>query len=126
VSNNLTEMLALVKGLEALPVDWAGMVCSDSSITLGRAFKGWKWTNIPEWLHHRYQAARARLINYDNFTHTLLCGHPTKAQLAAGTGRHGYPVSEHNVWCDEACKKAGEIFLDKATPQVVREPAYAS
>lgn len=36
VSNNLTEMLALVRGLEMLPDDWSGTVYSDSQVTLGR------------------------------------------------------------------------------------------
>jgi len=111
VTNNLTEMLAVIKGLEALPVDWCGTVLSDSQITLGRLFLGWKWNNIPAWAHHRFQAVRARLVHFDKFEHVLLAGHPTRAQLAAGIGRHGYPVSIHNVWCDQACGKAGEDAL---------------
>jgi ribonuclease HI len=111
VTNNLTEMLAMIKGLESLPDDWKGTVCSDSMITLGRIFKGWKWTKIPNWVIRRFDAVRTRLVHFDEFEHILLCGHPTKAQLAAGVGRHGYPVSEHNVWCDLACRKAGEEGL---------------
>lgn len=112
VTNNLTEMLALIKGLESLPADWRGTVLSDSQITLGRAFLGWKWNNIPLWAHHRFQVVRARLVHFDAFDHVLLAGHPTRAQLAAGIGRHGYPVSVHNVWCDQACGKAGEDALE--------------
>jgi hypothetical protein len=33
----------------------------------------------------------------------LLDGHPTQAQLAAGVGKRGHPVSAHNVACDRAC-----------------------
>lgn len=113
VTNNLTEMLALIKGLECLPADWQGTVLSDSQITLGRAFMGWKWNNIPAWVHHRFQTGRARLVHYDAFEHVLLAGHPTRAQLAAGVGRHGYRVSEHNVWCDKACGVAGQEALDQ-------------
>lgn len=118
VSNNLTEMLALVKGLESLPEDWKGEVFSDSQITLGRAFTGWKWTHIPTWLHLRYSRVREYLVYFDRFEYTLLAGHPTKVQLAAGVGRHGYPVSVHNVWCDDACRRAGEYLLTKAESEI--------
>jgi ribonuclease HI len=117
ITNNLTEMLALVRGLLILPEEWSGTICSDSQITLGRAFMGWKWKNIPAWLHHDYQRARARLKNWDKIEFQLLQGHPTKAELTAGVGSRGYPVSEHNVWCDKAC---GEIAASMETfPQDV-------
>lgn len=61
ITNNQTEMLALIAGLEQLPVDFQGTIYSDSNVTLGRAFIGWKWTNIPLWMHKRYQKVRARL-----------------------------------------------------------------
>jgi ribonuclease HI len=118
VTNNLTEMLALIKGLESLPADWRGTVLSDSQITLGRAFLGWKWNNIPLWAHHRFQTVRAWLVHFDAFEHVLLAGHPTRAQLAAGIGRHGYPVSLHNVWCDKACTRAGEEALEQMQYQI--------
>jgi hypothetical protein len=108
VTNNQTEMMAMVKGLESLPVNWVGTIFSDSQVTLGRSFAGWKWANIPSWLVHRFQAARARLLHFDEFDHVLLAGHPTRAQLLSGVGKHGYPVSVHNVWCDQACRIAGE------------------
>lgn len=103
ITNNLTEMLALVRGLQALPISWAGTVYSDSQVTLGRVFLGWKWKNIPLWLHHEYQQARARLLNWEQTQWVLLQGHPTKAELADGVGSRGAPVSEHNKWCDMAC-----------------------
>lgn len=111
ITNNFTEMLALINGLRALPDGWAGTVYSDSQITLGRAFDGWKWTNIPDWLHREYQVERARL-DWKNIKHILVQGHPTKAELAAGIGSRGYPVSEFNVWCDKACGDAGRWYLD--------------
>jgi ribonuclease HI len=110
VTNNLTEMLALVRGLQALPDGWAGTIYSDSQITLGRAFDGWKWKNIPPWLHDEYKAARVRL-NWPQIKHVLLQGHPTRAELLAGVGKSGRPVSEHNVWCDQACGLAAEEYL---------------
>jgi ribonuclease HI len=113
ITNNLTEMMALVNGLEALLSDWVGTVLSDSQVTLGRAFLGWKWKNVPLWLHHRYQVARTRLVNWDSLQWTLLQGHPTKAELTAGVGSRGYPVSIHNQWCDKACGQAAEEFLKR-------------
>jgi ribonuclease HI len=116
ITNNLTEMLALVRGLQALPVSWTGTVYSDSQITLGRVFQGWKWKNIPLWLHHEYQQARACLVSWDKIKWALLQGHPTKAELAAGVGSRGYPVSEHNVWCDKACGLRAAEFLREMEP----------
>lgn len=118
ITNNLTEMLAVVRGLQALPSAWTGTIYSDSQITLGRVFLGWKWKNIPLWLHHEYQQARARLVNWEKIQWVLLQGHPTKAELAAGVGSRGYPVSEHNVWCDKACGERAAEFLREMEVEV--------
>ena len=117
ITNNFTEMLALIYGLERLPVGFKGTVCSDSEITLGRAFWGWQWNGIPDWMHRRYQAARKRLPNYDSLTPLLLDGHPTAQQLADKIGKRGHPVSIHNVWCDRACGEAGQQYLQMMEPQ---------
>ena len=116
ITNNLTEMLAVVRGLQALPDDWIGTVNSDSQITLGRLFDGWKWKGIPPWLHAEFQKERARLAKWDWLYHRLLQGHPTKAELAAGMGKRGYPVSEHNQWCDWACGEAAAEFVRGRMP----------
>lgn len=110
ITNNLTEMLALIMGFEELPESWIGTVCSDSMVTLGRVFMGWKWKNIPTWIHRRYQYERRRLKYFEQFNYVLLDGHPTKAQLELGFGKRGHPVSEHNVWCDEACGLKAQFF----------------
>lgn len=112
ITNNLTEMLALLYGIEWLsPAARDVHVLSDSQNALGRLFWGWKWSNIPEWMHEIYRAQRARLIYWETFKITLLDGHPTKAQLAAGIGKRGNPVSIHNVWCDQACRDQAERFM---------------
>lgn len=111
VTNNLTEMMALLMGLRPLPNDWRGTIYSDSAITLGRAFDGWRWAGIPMWMQKQYQQETLRLVNWRTLGHVLLDGHPTAAQLAAGVGKRGHPVSEHNVWCDKACRRAGEHYL---------------
>lgn len=102
ITNNLTEMIALVRGLAALPDGWAGAVYSDSQITLGRLFAGWKMAGIPPVLV-RQGAEALRRLDVPNVRYVLLDGHPTKAQLLVGRGKRGNLVSEHNVWCDREC-----------------------
>lgn len=111
VTNNLTEMLALVYGLLSLPPIWLGTIYSDSQITLGRASLGWKWKNIPSWLYKEFGCAAKRLVNFKDIKYVLLQGHPTKSELLAGVGSKGYPVSEHNVWCDLACGQRAREFM---------------
>lgn len=111
ISNNVTEMLAVVAALKHLDPHADVHIFSDSMITLGRLFLGWKWTGIPAWLHRRYQAERQRLPRFHLYRHTLLDGHPTQAHLAAGVGKRGHPVSRHNAWCDYACGKAAKVYL---------------
>lgn len=102
VTNNHTELLALVLGLEALDADFAGTVYSDSWVSLQRVFRAAKLNNVPQWLVERLQILQksGRLANLD---YTLLDGHPTRAQIEAGIGKRGHPVSIHNVWCDQQC-----------------------
>ena len=104
VTNNLTELLALVRGIAALPNDWAGTVYSDSWVSLQRVFLGAKLNNVPDWLIADVEATRERLKAMQA-TYVLLDGHPTRAQMAAGKGKRGAPVSEHNVFCDAACNR---------------------
>lgn len=111
ITNNQTEMLAILEGLKRLPDCFDGTIYSDSQVTLGRVFMMWKWKNIPEWMHKLYREQRARLTHWNAIKYVLLDGHPTKAQLQAGVGKRGHPVSEHNVWCDHACQQAGEAFM---------------
>lgn len=109
VTNNITELIALIAGMEALPVGWNGICVSDSQITIGRLFWGWQWRHVPQVLITRWQVARSCLG--ESVTSLHVDGHPTQAQLAAGRGKRGNPVSEHNVWCDQACTAAGLAYL---------------
>lgn len=104
VTNNQTEMLAILEGIKHLPDDFDGTIYSDSNVTLGRLFRKWKWTNIPEWMKDIFKQETRRLINWKKVQGTLVQGHPTKDELEIGMGHKGYPVSEHNVWCDSACQ----------------------
>lgn len=111
VSNNHTEQIALTLALEAMPNGWSGTVYSDSQIALGRVFKGWREQNLPANISRRSKAAVARLGKIET---VLLQGHPTKEDLKCGIGKkRNLPVSEHNVWCDKACRKAAEEYLEK-------------
>lgn len=113
ITNNYTEMIAILNGLAELPEGWAGIVCSDSKITLGRLFWEWKWTGIPARIIRRAAIVLQRL-DLANSTVLLVDGHPTAAQLAAGVGKRGGPVSEHNVWCDAECGRRGRAFRKAA------------
>lgn len=109
ITNNHMEQIAITLALEAMPDGWGGIVYSDSQIALGRVFKGWKTKNLPRNISQRSAAALARMGRVEP---VLLQGHPTKADLACGTGsRRGFPVSIHNVWCDEKCSQEARKHL---------------
>jgi ribonuclease HI len=116
VTNNLTEMLAVVRAMDDVPNDWMGMVLSDSQITLGRLFLGWKWKNIPDWLVNEFARMKIWHDHFAKWEHALLQGHPTKNELLIGKGSRGYPVSEHNVWCDKACGERASKWLEEHDP----------
>lgn len=48
VTNNLMEFIALYEVIKSLPEGWSGEIVSDSKITLGRIFYGWKCNGLPE------------------------------------------------------------------------------
>lgn len=107
-SNNWAEQIAIVLALEAMPDGWSGLVCSDSMIALGRVFKGWRTKNLPENIKQRAKDAVARLGKIET---RLLQGHPTKKDLENGVGaKRGFPVSKHNVFCDEECNRQAKKF----------------
>lgn len=109
VSNNLTELLAAVEAMEALPAGWNGTIHTDSHCTLRRlvndraSMKG-----IPAWLQDRLKAARGRL---GGFQVRLLGGHPDDAELGRGARADGARVSSHNVYVDTLCAQAKGRFL---------------
>lgn len=110
VSNNVAEFFALIAALDVVPHGWAGTVYSDSQVTLGRLFRGWKLTGLPPFLV-TYGARVRQRLDLPNIKHVLLSGHPTQADLLAGVSKkRGLPVSEHNVRCDELCRfRAAEL-----------------
>lgn len=109
VSNNNTELLALLRGIECLPDNWNGMVYSDSGIALGWVFRQFRLDSVPDYLRGLLSGtligAKERGVVMDC---RLLAGHPTKADLEAGyrvkKAPH-YPVSPFNVLCDDLCTR---------------------
>lgn len=116
ITNNLSEMAALLKGLRMLPDDWCGVIYTDSQITLGRAAWGWRWHGIPDWMYRAFGLQTARLKHWGEIRFVLLAGHPTKAQLAAGVGRNDLPVSIHNVAVDRLCNEQAAKFKAEQEP----------
>ena len=104
ITYNLTELLAIVNGRKALPYAWSGTIYSDSWVSLQRVFLAAKLANVPPWLVTRLQTLQ-RDGWFSGCHWQLLDGHPTKAQLAAGVGKRGGPVSPHNVWADQECTR---------------------
>jgi ribonuclease HI len=104
ITNNLAELLAIVNGRESLPYAWTGTIHSDSWVSLQRVFLAAKLKNVPPWLVERLQKLQ-RDGWFSGCAWKLLDGHPTKAQLAAGVGKRGGPVSPHNVFCDAECNR---------------------
>jgi ribonuclease HI len=120
ITNNLTELLAAVRALEAMPDGWAGVLYTDSQITLFRVerrpgtAKRAGMAGIPPDLIARRDHVHNRLGPYQV---ALLGGHPTREELAAGKRREGMPCSPHNVACDEACGRHSRSFLRSRSPQ---------
>ena len=108
VTNNQMEYYAVLKGLEDLPNDSSVIVYSDSLITLGRMFQGWKNKNIPkEWIERlNTQKKRVNILAYRH-----LDGHPTKKQLEEGKGKRGNLVSKWNVMADKLCSDQAKSLL---------------
>jgi len=79
VTNNQTEMFALLRGLLELPVYRPVAVYSDSMVTLGRLWNGYRWKNIPQLLHDWHKEVRAKITDWNRFQIILLSGHPTRA-----------------------------------------------
>jgi len=110
ITNNLTELLAILNARASLPYAWTGAIYSDSWVSLQRVFLAAKLANVPDWLIVRLQCMQ-RDGWFSGCSWQLLDGHPTKAQLMAGVGKRGRPVSKWNVFCDEACGRRAREYL---------------
>jgi ribonuclease HI len=100
-SNNHSELMAILKGLESRPPGWSGRVVSDSLNAADR-FNGRSLLDphhIPMEVINRMVAILARCGTIQ-WAHVK--GHPSREDLKAGH-RNGTPVSKHQVWCDLEC-----------------------
>lgn len=135
ISNNVTELAAVMMALRVLPDGQLFTLYTDSLITLRRVvdLEEAKWKGIPDKL-------RALTIRHakraGGYSAILLAGHPTKQDLAQGYkvkpskdeakpfGK-SYPVSVHNVRCDELCtqeaKRAIEVLMEEEAARVTEQ-----
>lgn len=104
VTNNQTEMVAMLQGILELPIPYEGNIFSDSMITIGRVSMNWAWQNIDRQQVLQFNALRSTR-DFKKMRFILLDGHPTRVELQAGVGKKGHPVSEFNVRCDRECQK---------------------
>lgn len=114
VSNNVSELYALVNGLLAMPPRWHGDVYSDSHVTLLRVFQAGRLRGVPVSLTKRLQRAQ-RHCNIEACNPILLSGHPTRKELAAGVSKKGRPVSAWNAWCDKECTRLAKKMFAEVT-----------
>ena len=106
VSNNTTELLAAVLGLEATGPGFSGVWYTDSKVTVYRLTTSTKFKGCPDWLRNRALAVREN----QKYTVKLLGGHPNKAELTTGIRSDGAPVSKWNVWCDKECRRLAKEY----------------
>ena len=109
ISNQVSAFVALLAGLAALPAGWSGNVASPQEIALGRVCRGDALTDIPSVLLQRGQRVLQR-FDLDALQPVLLAGQPTQAQLRAGVGAHGKPVSQHQVTCQTLCQQVAQVW----------------
>lgn len=101
-TNNHTELIAAIEALEAMAEGWSGTFYSDSKITLGRLFQGWRCKNVPVDYIIRFKCALARLGDVKG---SHVDGHASKKHLEAGIGKRGNPVSKWNNFVDNLCNQ---------------------
>lgn len=105
ITNNLTELLGAVRGLEAMGENWNGVWHTDSQITMFRLIRPSSKHSVPKWLEGRIKA----LAIHRKWTHQMVGGHATKAELAAGIRkRNGFKTSKWNSWVDKLCNQTKE------------------
>jgi ribonuclease HI len=108
VTNNMTELYAMLQAFEDLPPGWKGTVVTDSLNTLRRfresdsqSFKG-----VPHELRQRVRDVRRK---FPDVGFLLVAGHASQQDLRVGY-KEGLPVSKWNVWCDKQCWKEKDRF----------------
>jgi hypothetical protein len=127
ISNNFTEVMAILMAMEGLPFGWKGEIRSDSRVALATCLHGKAKTWLPGRLNDLLRENRKRFVLRD-IVWTLLAGHPTKAEqkrMIAGEivkSKRGYPFDLDNVWCDEQCRVVWEREMAKKMEVEVEVP----
>lgn len=110
VTNNVTELVAILIGAAFAPEGRNIMLYSDSKISLGTVFCDFKLEGLPDCvLEQLAEFKRETHFRFNNHGYTqagpigLLDGHPNDTDLAMKKGHRGLPTSVHNRWCDYMC-----------------------
>lgn len=104
ITNNITELWAVLSALEELSADWDGVIHTDSLITLRRMTnKSPSMKGIPRKMLEWWGAIRRKHRGKVRFN--LVAGHPSQKELEDGFNRYGKPVSAWNKWCDDECRR---------------------
>lgn len=115
VTNNVTELLAALRAIQSVPKDWRGTLWTDSEVTYYR-LHGNDPKGVPGWLLDLLREEWGSYGEKMGLVQVRLCaGHPTKLDLIRGwqqTARGRTPVSEWNVWCDEACGRQAKALKE--------------
>lgn len=113
VSNNLTELLAAIRGLEAVPDGWDGTIHTDSMVTWYRITNGNSFNGIPKWLID----LTVKLRRNRKWIAKLVKGHPSKKELEQGFHVHKNGtksiVSKWNCACDVECTRLADTLIGK-------------
>jgi hypothetical protein len=113
ITNNDSELYALVRALEACPDGADVSAYSDSQCTLmrmARIARGQAPTKtMNQELYDRAEAALSRLGEVC-FVHVK--GHPTRSDLERGRTSKGRLVSRHQVRCDDLCTEKAQEYMD--------------
>ena len=102
ITNNVTELLAAVQALEAVPSYWDGILYTDSMITLYRLTSANpSFNGVPKKLINRVMILR----DGRNWKVKHVAGHPTLREIQDGVNSRGQPVSKWNRACDLQCRR---------------------
>jgi ribonuclease HI len=108
ITNNVAELYAAVKCLEALPGGWSGNLYTDSQVTIYRVGrKQSTFKNVPESLVHRLKRVRARLGKVE-VRH--IGRHAKRPDHIRGPMLNRTPLSKHHVFCDQLCSQEATRF----------------
>lgn len=112
VTNNVTELMAVLLGMDQLPDHWSGCILTDSQVTYYRIHprKKSKFSGVPVPIIQQLDRHKSRLGRYQI---ELVKGHPQAEDLRRGTDRLGRKVHADQHWCDEECNRLAEAFFQQ-------------